>query len=174
MNYGNDVLEVIQSEFQADSTMAGAIVHNDAEMVLTADSDLAALVGNKCVGIKKFTFVDRSKNKLVKDLEIFSADMATIRVLVDRFCIDYSTVAPAKYPVFDDVTDMKVRALIAVAIGCDVHLTGVPGVTGKVVYEMLMKFKGQNKPLDEYFDSMMESFLKRYCTYQRKKNTIGS
>jgi hypothetical protein len=58
------VLEVVQAEFQADSVLAGALDSHDADLVLSADSDLAALVGCKCFGIKAFKFVDRNRSKL--------------------------------------------------------------------------------------------------------------
>ena len=70
LNIENNLLSVVQSDFQADSTMAGAIANNDAEFILSADSDLAALLGYKCLSIEKFVFVDRSKNKDIKDIEI--------------------------------------------------------------------------------------------------------
>jgi hypothetical protein len=68
-NVSDVLITVIQSEFQADSTLAASNNNNESEMILSADSDLAALLGAKCISIKSFTFWDCFK-KTLKDLDI--------------------------------------------------------------------------------------------------------
>jgi hypothetical protein len=57
-DYSFTQITVVQAEFQADSLLAGSLNNKDADLVLSADSDLAALVGPKCFGIKSFRFID--------------------------------------------------------------------------------------------------------------------
>jgi rRNA-processing protein FCF1 len=47
-----DKIQVVQAEFKADSVLASAIENHDADIILSSDSDLAALLGKKCVSIK--------------------------------------------------------------------------------------------------------------------------
>jgi hypothetical protein len=78
INLDQSLLYAIQSEFQADSTLAWAINTQEADMLLSTDSDLAALLGHRCVAIKNFTYQDQNKVKVLKDLDFFSADYNTI------------------------------------------------------------------------------------------------
>jgi hypothetical protein len=172
LNYDNNLLSVVQADFQADSTMAGSLVCNDAEMVLTADSDLAALLGDKCVGVKKFIYVDRAKNKQVKGLEVFSADLKTIQVLCDRFNVPITDLVLAKRPVFEGIGEMRVRCLIAVAIGCDVYLSGVPGITPKVICDFFLFLNKHKIDKSQYYDKLMEKLGLAYRTYSKKKLLI--
>jgi hypothetical protein len=52
-----DRITVVQAEYQADSILAGAIENRTADMVLSADSDMAVLLGEKCFSIKKFVLM---------------------------------------------------------------------------------------------------------------------
>ena len=51
-----------------------------------------------------------------------------------------------------------VRALIAVGIGCDVYLSGVPHVTPKIIHEFMFQPKTNNT----LFDDMLDMFLNQY------------
>jgi hypothetical protein len=62
------VLVVVQAEFQADSVLAGSLNSQDADLVVSADSDLAALVGCNCYGIKSYKFVDRRRRIFLQRL----------------------------------------------------------------------------------------------------------
>jgi hypothetical protein len=67
-----NLISVIQSEFQADATLAGSVNLGEADIVISADSDLAVLLGDGRLSIKKIYFNDQSKTKVLKDFELFS------------------------------------------------------------------------------------------------------
>jgi hypothetical protein len=49
--------------FQADSVMAYNIINNTTDILLTSDSDQAAILGAACVSIKNFKIVDQQKKR---------------------------------------------------------------------------------------------------------------
>jgi hypothetical protein len=118
LNMDPAVLTAVQAEFQADSVLAGAVVKSEADIILSADSDLAALLGDKCISIKNYKFTDRTKTKTLKGMELFSADYSTIHDITTHLGIPTENIIMAKRPVFEGITDMKVRCLIAVGLGC--------------------------------------------------------
>lgn len=52
----NDCIFVIKAKFQADSVLAYRCINRISNVIFSSDSDLAALCGNCCVGIKTFKF----------------------------------------------------------------------------------------------------------------------
>jgi hypothetical protein len=166
-------MTVVQSVFQADSTLAASINHNNAEIIFSADSDLAALLGDKCVAIKKYSFIDKARIKIVKDIELFSADMSTIKEICDSINLPVESIVIPKKPVFEGITEMKVRCLIAVGIGCDVYIPGVPSVTAKVICEIINKMKSDHIPSHEYYNVIMEKYIVMYTLFLKKNYTVG-
>ena len=53
------------------------------------------------------------------------------------------------------------RALIAVGIGCDVFLSGVPYITPKKLHEFMFKPKTHNTLYDDMLQYMIEQFMKK-------------
>jgi hypothetical protein len=169
-----DLISVLQSEFQADSTLASLINTGDADIILSADSDLAALLGSRCVAIKKFKFGTRSKDHNIKDIEIFSPDISTIKQIADHInlpLIDTPNFITAKKPVFDGLENMRLRCLIAIGLGCDIFLSGVPSITPKTIYDIIQSFR-QKMITDEslYYEAIMKKYLHSYVLYQKKKD----
>ena len=61
-----------------------------------------------------------------------------------------------RYPILDNIRFPFVRALIAVGIGCDVHLSGVPHVTPKTIHEFLLEPKTNNAMFDDMIEYMID------------------
>jgi hypothetical protein len=162
-------IAVIQSEFQADSSLAASITNGNSELVLTVDSDLAALVGVRCLGIKRFKFIDRNKTRSVHDIELFSADKETILEVVQHLNIPINDIVDAKFPLFEGIKNIRVRSLISIGVGCDVMINGVPGITPKVVAELLADMKREGMNEEMYYDYIMERFI---ASYQKKNKKI--
>jgi hypothetical protein len=80
-NMDHSLLHAVQSEFQADSTLAWAINNHKADILLSCDSDLAALLGHRCVSIKIFTCQGRYINKILKYI-----DFLVPITLLYRYC----------------------------------------------------------------------------------------
>jgi hypothetical protein len=161
-------LSVVQAEFQADSVLAGSLFNHDADLVLTADSDMAALVGGNCYGIKSFKFIDRSRTRSLKDIEIFSSDLSSINSIVNGCSIPNTNIVLAKKPIFEGIQDMRTRCLIGVGVGCDVFVKGVPGITPKVIMDILQKFKETNLDDSHMFQFVLNKFLESFYNYARK------
>jgi hypothetical protein len=159
----------IQSEFQADSTLAAAINHNNAEIVLFADSDLAALLGDNCIAIKKYTFIDKSRMKSLKDIEIFCSDYSTISMISSLLNLpNESKITPIR-PVFEGIKNMNVRCLIAVGLGCDVYVPGVPTVTAKVVFDFINKLKKESVHPNDYYNMIIKKYVSIYNTQRKRR-----
>jgi hypothetical protein len=142
-------LTVVQAEFQADSILAGCIENHTAVLVLLSDSDLAVLLGSKCISFKDFSYNDRYKLKTMKDMEIFWPDLSVIQEIVDHVGIPDKNIVYSKKPLLEGIVDMKVRCLLAVGIGCDVYLSGVPGFTPKYLLEFVQKLKNGKVDVNE-------------------------
>jgi hypothetical protein len=148
--YNISQIAVIQSEFQADSTLAASIVNGHSELVLTADTDLAVLVGERCLGIKNFKFLGRNKNKTIKDIEIFCPDACYLNDVLNNMNFPDTTFVPSKKPIFEGIKDTRVRCLIAIGVGCDVLVSGVPGITAKVIIDIITSMKIDNIDIPVY------------------------
>jgi hypothetical protein len=162
LNMDQNMLSAVQAEFQADSVLAWAVLNNEADIILSADSDLAALLGGRCVSIKNFKFNDRAKVKSLQCMEIFSAEYSTVHDICGLLGVAAYSIVLAKRPVFKGISNMKLRCLIAVGIGCDVFVNGVPGITPKFVHETILKLKQQQKPESEYYDVIMDTYVRHY------------
>jgi hypothetical protein len=84
-------IDIIQSEFQADSTVAHRCFRRISNIVFTSDSDLAALCGCQCVVVKEFTFKENCSrnNRSVKDIKIFTpADYSMIQAIARSIHFD--------------------------------------------------------------------------------------
>jgi hypothetical protein len=76
-----------------------------------------------------------------------------------------SIITPIR-PVFDGIKNMNVRCLIAVGLGCDVYVPGVPTVSAKVVFHFINKFKKDSGHPYDYYKMISEKFLSIYNTQQ--------
>jgi hypothetical protein len=167
------ILSVVQSEFQADSTLAGAINSNDADILLSTDSDLAALLGRRCISIKSFVYQNRYKVKVLKELDIFSAEYQTMQDIAQHLNMPVDSIVLAKRPVFEGIPDIKTRCLISVGLGCDVCIGGVPNITPKTMHEFLCKLMVEGCNVDEYFEKIMAKYLTCYKSVLLKKSWHG-
>lgn len=160
-------IDVIQSEFQAHSTIAHRCFYRLSEIVFTADSDLAALCGCQCVAIKDFTFKENynRSNSLVKDVKIFSPDFRTIQSIARAMHVDpnlpNSRIKESQHHIFECVSDVRLRGLIAVGLGCDTFLKGVPGITAKSIRDLLDNNRDPRQ--------LKQELLQLYYTYHKKK-----
>ena len=133
-NSGGVVASVLKAKFQADAVIVGRYLNKQSLMALTNDSDIPIVAGDDFIAIKdyvkegKITIVSTSKATLTKALE-FVGNEALERVeLKDAAC-----------PIFENVKSRKLRALMMVALGCDVYKTGIVGAGPKKLRKILDK-----------------------------------
>jgi hypothetical protein len=110
--------------FQADAVMAADMINKSCDILLTSDSDQAAILGQSCICIKNFKISEEKKKTIINNIEISFADEATYEKTKDILTLpsDSSQLEKAKFPVFNCISCPRVRALVAVALGCDVNL----------------------------------------------------
>jgi hypothetical protein len=113
------------AKFQADSAMSERIMSWKTDVLLTSDSDQAALLGEECLCVKNFKFRDNRQGSTLEDIEIFTAYKSTIETVAKYINLPSEKINVAKYPVFDGMHCCKLRALVAIALGCDVNLRSI-------------------------------------------------
>jgi hypothetical protein len=70
--YNNNKITACQALFQADTVMASRMVSKNTHVLLTSDSDQAALLGPDCLCIKDFKIKEEKKKIKIDNIEIFS------------------------------------------------------------------------------------------------------
>jgi hypothetical protein len=192
---------VIKAKFQADSLIAKRSVDSKSNFILADDSDFAALLGKKCILIKniKQTYgTDKGRGRRSKrkenesselhDSTLFSVDMVgscnermqELKTRLDETGIhrDGYKWNKAETPIFK-YESHRLRATIALILGCDVYKDGLKNVgrvkVYKIVEEILqnggneyeaekklkeMFIKGHDNRVDEnVMDTLLMSFL---------------
>ena len=170
---GGDNIQVLQSMFQADTTIARACIRKKCDVAFMNDTDLAAYAGKCCVGIADFRFAKgATKNSIViADASIFSPSKETIYTAICRDALHFSPIVKSKLaglkqrkvpfiidaaqPLFDKVDDPRLRALYAVTAGCDVFPDGVYGLQASKILSVIKQQGGANfNQLVQYFASV--------------------
>jgi hypothetical protein len=128
------------AKFQADLVIAYRTVNLLNDLAICSDSNQAAQTGHECICIKLFTLKEKNHKTELENIGIFCSSKSSLKKICDmiNLPLDSPDIKIPKYPLFD-YTDMDVRCLITVGIGCDVHLKGVSGVTPKRVYDVINK-----------------------------------
>jgi hypothetical protein len=135
-NSGGFVASVLKAKFQADAAIIGRFLTKETLLALTNDSDIPIVAGDDFIAIKEYskdgrmTLVSTSRDTLVNALS-FLGDESSNRVqLKDAVC-----------PIFENVKSRKLRALMMVALGCDVYKSGINGAGPKTLRKILDKLK---------------------------------
>lgn len=100
-------------------------------------------------------------------IDLFFASKKTINTIAGYISLTLSpdNFIPAKFELFDDIDDYKVRALIAVGIGCDVYPSGVKNVGAKTLHDFIAYLKEEEMNLSSYYYHI----LTWYCSFVFKK-----
>ena len=134
---GRGNIFILQSVYQADTTIARACTRKKCDIAFMCDTDLAAYAGKCCVGVEDFRFTKgANKNSCtIADASIFSASKETIYSDICDSALHFPCLVKTKlagqkekkvpfiinavYPLFDQVEDPQIRALYAVTAGCE-------------------------------------------------------
>ena len=146
---GGYVEEIVMSEFQADSYMAGQIINRTAVMAMTRDSDIPIIAGDCCICIKSFT---------KGNFEIVSTSEATLRKAMTYLGKDSAAqFTVASNPLFDGVANPRMRALMMIILGCDVY-PGIKQVGGQTLRKMKQQSE-QESTGDQLFYDLRDLFI---------------
>ena len=116
---GGSVAKVITAEFQADAVLMQRSLDKQSFMVMSTDGDIPILVGDHCIAMKEFT-KDGSITLVSTSLATLQSARSHLTSVPDEF-----PITPAKHPLFEGIDNRKVRALIALFLGCDVFPAGL-------------------------------------------------
>jgi hypothetical protein len=143
------------SKCQADIILAKRANEWKSDAIISNDGDFAAHLGNKGLFVKEFKY--HSHGKTFSDI-VLSTACATSLVK----WLDEGRITKPRFPVFDGVDSPLVRALTAVAIGCDVWPGGIKDVgASKVMTEVQQLLK---LPLEADLAQIFASHLVKYKT----------
>ena len=153
--------KVLVAGFQADSLIARRAMQNDNDFILAEDSDFAALLGEKCILIKNVkekpgrTKRGRKKKRdnaemLLQDSTFFNVDlvgacnnkMKELKNILENNDRDGGRGKikweEASYPLFH-YTSHRLRAMIALAMGCDVFKEGLKSFGPAKIFKTIQK-----------------------------------
>ena len=167
----NGKIVVLQSEFQADSTIASRMNHQENDIVLCSDSDMCVLTGEDCLCIKAYKFKDKGfEGSNICDIDIFACWKSTIKKAIDSINLpsETSRLYVPPYPVFDNINDLKLRSLFAVGIGCDVYVGGVPTITVKFINDSIISYS--STPIEEHYELFISIFVSKFSLHSNKIN----
>ena len=157
---GGSALKVITAEYQADLYMAGQLLAKKAIMVLSTDTDIPLLTGDSCISINGFSS---------KKIELMSTSKATLEKAMAHAVENAgsnATLVPADLPIFDNVKNHRLRAVMILICGCDVYTSGLKGTSITSLSKHISLFKTNStasqceeaKLLDYLTDIMKSEF----------------
>ena len=149
---GGRVTEAVNCSSQADSFMVSKVRNGDALMAATKDSDIPIVLGNGHVTLSSFT-----NNKWT----LVSTDEKALRSAMKYLPNDSNaTFEKAKCPVFDGVSDPRLRALMLLIMGCDVYLPGGKNFKLKKMFNFIQtEMQDADEPtlFNALFDKLKDS-----------------
>ena len=134
-------------------------------MAITRDSDIPILAGDGFIAVKdytkdgKMTMVSTCKATLERAMKYIPEESKGKVQLVDAVC-----------PIFEGVKSRKLRALIMVALGCDVYKSGIKGAGPKKLKQQMDKLKADMNT-EEANDE--EKFFHKMMKHVAKKTHLG-
>lgn len=148
--------KVLKAKFQADSLMAYRVHSGESNGVVTMDTDAAVLLGPDHFYIRSIDLHGAGKKKRKKGVALVTCEIAggsvakfdELKKSLTRPGIKWEQV---KYPVFDH-NDVVLRALVSIALGCDVW-KGVKNLGPKKINDFLNKL-----PQDYTTEEIQEAF----------------
>ena len=146
--------KVITAEFQADALLMGRSTNGEALIIQSSDADIPIIAGDECLALKEFTLDGK--------MELVSTCRATLENAMQYLTDDAKERAKlrdALHPIFEGVTDRKLRALMTLYLGCDVLAKGMPNVGPKTLEDIInVKYK---KFSENHKNTSLFAYLKR-------------
>ena len=137
-------ITVETSPFQADPSIADIALRGGCEAIFSGDSDFAMYVGPGGPDtLSDIVFRDikiNTKQSTISCGTIITGQQHVamkVEEILSHKGVKNVFPAEPKYPLFSGVHNPKIRALIALALGCDALPGGVPGVGAKSLHDLL-------------------------------------
>lgn len=162
-------ITIIQNKFQADSLLAFRCMNNLSDICFASDTDQAALCGEKCVSVREFSIT--KNNQSLNKISLFSSCINTIYKIANyiRLPHNHANVVKAAFPVFQGISEIRCRALIAIGLGCDVY--DLPIISPAKMNEFLIS--KQEIQSSDLFNELLEHLIsKRILKNKETDNQI--
>ena len=168
--YGN-ISFIADEKAQADVVIASRFERNLTDIIVSSDTDFAAYIGKRCMCVKdfKFDFHNNSIDKFILYTPSMSATQEWTKIL-KKEKNDNMVVKLSQYKIFEKEEDPLVRAVCAVAMGCDMWPGGIASCGPSNVEKYLTEINVQDEGRAITF---IERLLKAHKKCQIKdKNLI--
>jgi hypothetical protein len=134
--------------------------------------DQAALLGSKCICIKKWKFKRNGRNRIIEEMEIFTATRVTMNFLLNILDLPYDNdnVLSPKFPLFEDIDCYRLRSLIAIGISCDINLH--PIVTPQNILKFMKEPFWTNVGNDDKYLELKKYYIQGFNKRSDKRTKI--
>lgn len=158
---GGCVEAILKAKFQADTVIASRFNKKKCDLILSSDSDFAALLGNECILITEIKETGKKRGRKRKEdgnmnssmispssfaIKLAGSSNAKMKKLKDLLEISQEGFHSeaiwneAKCPLLED-EPLEMRALIALCLGCDVMNKGIRGMGSTGMIALIKKIK---------------------------------
>ena len=160
---GGYIGSVLKASFQADAAIVQRFLSKESLMAFTNDSDIPIVAGDDFIAVKEY--------KMDGKMTLVSTCKTTLERVVN-YLPDGSNakLEEAVCPLFENVSSRKLRALIMVALGCDVYKPGVVGFGPKTLLSYMDKLRSEMKEQDRGDE---EKFFGILLKLVGKKSKLG-
>ena len=162
---GGTITTVQLAEYQADGVLMAGTLAGGFHMVMSRDSDIPILAGDKCIAVKEFM-----KDEEIEIVSIAIETIINAQNQLDDIDKQHTIIKHAKNPIFDGVKYPKARAMMALILGSDVYEGGVYGIgppnLEKAIRMQYPKWRRQRRK--ENSPASLFRFLRQYMVDHMK------
>ena len=127
-------LNYIDAPHQADPSLAKLALRMEVDAIVTTDSDFAMCVGPGADGKSDVMLNIEVVGKTIRSCQL-STGQSTCKAFIEGFFHPWANLP--KHPFFDGVVEARVRALFALAVGCDANPGGAHGFGAAKVSQLI-------------------------------------
>lgn len=162
---GGFVDTVLKAKFEADAAIVGRWILGLTLLALSNDSDLPIIGGDGFPVAKEYmkdgtmVLVSTSKSTLENLIKFIPEDLRGNVKLED-----------APYPIFENVKSRELRALIMVALGCDLYKSGIPNIGPKRLSDQMDAIK---EDMNDEQRGNEDCFYQKLLKHVAEKTKLG-
>jgi len=139
---------------QADTVLAKLIVDGHADAILGNDGDFPVLIGGKGIAISDFKYDVRKKQ--LRDFTLATGFVSVLRRATRSISMSDDKILHAQFPLIDGRDDPRFRCLVAVCLGNDTCVSGVPGVAASTLSAII-----EASECDGDYDKLLKAVAER-------------
>lgn len=173
---GKGTITIGNAPFQADPNIAKAAIDGKVCAIVSGDSDFSMYVGpsgrNGLGDLMLRNPQIQSRSSKLLSFEIVTSQSRVVQ-FVDRVLGNKMGNKPLwksvpKFPLFDKMDDHQARALIAIALGCDVNPGGINNLGASAVFKFLAAARKEIRDSSGSL-SLVDCLLRKLCLFAEKQ-----